>query len=135
MSDKKAITKKAEAAPAEAVELLQNRAVFVPATDIYEDEKAIVVVCDVPGVEESQVNVALENHVLTLIAPQAVEATEGFECLHRGYRTGVYRRTFNIPEDIDSNRISAQLKQGVLRVTLPKAEAAKPRAIKVESVA
>jgi HSP20 family protein len=115
------------------VELAQDQPVFVPATDIYEREDAVLVACDMPGVEQSQVDVTLENDILTLTGVQATGDPQGKECLHRGYRTGVWRRSFTLTADVDHGKIQARIANGVLKVLLPKAEQARPRRIAVEA--
>ena len=119
---------------AQGVEMAQDRPVFVPATDIFEREDAVMVVCDVPGVDEKDVDVSLENDVLTITATQEVQEPDSkLELLHRGYRTGIWRRSFTLTADVDATKIRAQIANGVLSVVLPKAEAAKPRRIQVEA--
>ena len=133
MTEKKkesAMQKRPESQPAE---LAQDRPVFIPATDIFERDDAVMVVCDVPGVDEKQVDVSLENDVLTITAMQGEESREGLELLHRGYRSGIWRRSFTLTADVDASKIRAQIKQGVLSVILPKSEAARPRRIQVEA--
>jgi len=124
---KKEIKKRQDA----AIELAQDRPVFAPVADIYEKEDAILVVCDMPGVDEKNIEVTLDNDELTLTGYQETEQTEGYELLHRGYQTGIFRRTFTLTSEINREKIEAKINHGILRLILPKAEEAQPRKIAV----
>lgn len=115
------------------VELTRDEPVFLPATDIYEKSDAVLVMCDMPGVDEKSVDVGLENGVLTITGRQESAPMDGYELLHHGYRTGIFRRTFNVTADIDASKIDAKISKGVLRLILPKTEKAQPRKIAVVS--
>lgn len=105
--------------------------VLVPPTDIYEGEDRILVYSDMPGVQPKDLDVTLENDVLTLTGTASpVEAPEG-EWVHRGFHPGVFRRTFVLTADVNREGIVARLSQGVLEVELPKAVEAQPRKIPV----
>jgi len=117
-----------------AAEMTRDLPVFVPATDICDLKDAIEVVCDMPGVDEKQVDITLENNVLTIAGCQAADEPQGYVLAHRGYREGMFRRAFTLTDTIDRARIKAHMAHGVLRLTLPKAEASKPRKIAVEAV-
>lgn len=111
-----------------------GRRVFLPAVNIYETESQIVLMSDMPGVDEKTVEVGLEGDVLTILGRSAVEAPKGMEPAYAEYSSGDYRRSFTLSGDhIDRERIEATVKNGVLKVTLPKAEAAKPRRITVKA--
>lgn len=112
-------------------EMIHEGRVYVPETDIYEKDDAILVRCDMPGVSQDQVDIRLENTELEITATQAEGAPEGYDLLAGEYRTGVFRRKFNIPQLIDHDAIKARLHNGVLDVELPKAEQAKPRRIEI----
>lgn len=105
--------------------------VFVPATDIYEKDDAILVRCDLPGVAQDQVDIRLDNTELEISGTQSAGKPDGVDLLAGEYETGVFRRTFNIPHMIDRDGIKARLHNGVLDIALPKAEQAKPRKIEV----
>jgi len=115
------------------IEATQDRPVFVPATDIYESPEEILVVCDMPAVDEKNAEVRLEEGVLTIVGLQDLQEPEGHQRLHRGYDSGVYRRSFTVSAQIDSSKIQAKMDQGVLRLVLPKFEEAKPRKITVQA--
>lgn len=119
-----------EARPTEAT---RNLPVLAPATDIYETDHALVVVVDMPGVDERHLEVTLENQVLTLSGRAEGLPGAERELLYREFGPAEFRRTFTVQDDIDREKITARLKNGVLRVTLPKAARAQPRRIAVQS--
>ena len=115
------------------VELTRDEPVFLPATDIYEKSDAVLVMCDMPGVDEKSVDVDLENGVLTITGRQEAVPPDGYELLHQGYRTGIFRRTFNVmTTDVDTAKIDARISKGVLSITLPKIEEARKKGRKIE---
>lgn len=105
--------------------------VFVPTTDIYEKDDAILVRCDMPGVEQGEVDITLESNELTITGSQAVAKPEGYDLLSTEYETGTFQRTFKVPQLIDRDKIKAKLHNGVLDIELPKAEQAKPHKIEI----
>jgi HSP20 family protein len=107
--------------------------VFVPAADIYETQQAVVVVADMPGVDEKHVTVTLENDLLTIAGQAVPEQVQDGDVLYQGYVSGDYSRSFKITQGVDRDKIQAQMKNGALRVTLPKAEHLQPRSIAVEA--
>ncbi|MBN2704754.1 MAG: Hsp20/alpha crystallin family protein [Pontiellaceae bacterium] len=115
----------------EEMESKQYLRTYVPTTDIYEKEDAILVRCDVPGVPQEQIDIHLDNHELEITATQKGEHPEGYELMVSEYDTGVFRRKFSIPQLIDRDNIRARLHNGVLDIELPKAEQAKPRRIEI----
>ncbi len=131
MSTDKKLINKIDKQAKEIAELTHDRQVFVPATDIYEKGESIYVVCDVPGVDEKNVDISLENNVLTITAHQELQRIEGYEILHQGYVNGIYQRLFTIMDGVDREKIKAKLNNGVLSVELPKAEALKSKKISV----
>ncbi len=104
--------------------------VFVPQTDIYETDDAIYVVCDVPGVAEDSIDITLENNVLTINGYVHTHRPDGYQLSYAEYRVGDYQRRFTLSDEIDKDGIEASLKDGVLRLRLPKAKPAS-RKIKV----
>jgi HSP20 family molecular chaperone IbpA len=120
-----------KAAPAAMEPTREDRPVFVPAVDIYEREDAILVRCDMPGVDEKDLEITLEDNVLTLTGPQQTGVPEGYENVTGEYQAGVYHRAFTIAQEIDQSRIKASMKHGVLDIQLPKSEETQPRRIEV----
>ncbi len=109
-----------------------ERKVFVPAVNIYETKENIVLMADMPGVDENSVDITLENDVLTVQGRSSVEAPRGLEPAYAEYSSGDYRRSFTLSANqINRDGIEAALKNGVLKVTLPKTEAVKPKKIAV----
>jgi len=105
---------------------------FQPAVDIYETPDAIVVTADIPGAALDAIETDVRDNVLTLSA-RVEPVPSSFRPLHREYEVGHYTRQFRLGQQIDQTRISASLRDGVLTLTLPKADAAKPRRIEVKS--
>jgi HSP20 family molecular chaperone IbpA len=112
-------------------EPVQEGRVYVPHTDIYEKDDAILVRCDMPGVAQDQLDIRLDNNELEITGTQTASAPAGMDQLMAEYETGTYRRKFNIPQLIDREKIRARLHNGVLELELPKAEQAKPRKIEI----
>jgi HSP20 family protein len=105
--------------------------VYVPVTDIFETEAALMLALEMPGVDRDNVNVKLESGVLTIEGEIDFGKYQGLLPVYTEYNVGNYARNFQLSNDIDQDRISAELKDGVVMLTLPKAEKAKPRKIKV----
>ena len=104
---------------------------YVPYTDIYESDEALCVVMEMPGVERKDINVALENGVLRVDAQIDFAKYAGLEPVYTEYNVGHYTRSFTLPNTIDQEKISAQVEDGVLTLTLPKGRGAQPRRIAI----
>jgi HSP20 family protein len=106
--------------------------VFTPAVDIFETEKEITLLADIPGVKAGDLDIDLHENVLSLEgdvkSPEGADEVDVF----KEYRTGKYYRQFTLSQVIDQSKIKAELKDGVLRLKLPKVEAATPRKIAVK---
>jgi HSP20 family molecular chaperone IbpA len=124
---------KEEVTAAEGTERTRECACFVPRADIYEVEDQIVIVADVPGVDESSVEITLEKNILTINAFIEPVEMEGFTPVFAEYEVGDYQRSFKLSNEIDSDKIKATIKDGVLRLYLPKAAAAQARKISVKA--
>ena len=106
---------------------------WTPAVDILETENELVLKMDVPEVELKDVDIRLENQTLTVKGERKFEKREDSKAYHRIERSyGTFARTFNLPDTVDTENVRADYKNGVLNITLPKKEVAKPRTIKVE---
>ena len=104
---------------------------FVPTVDIYEDRDSLKVILEMPGVEKGNVDVRVEEGVLFVEGRLDLAKYRGLQPLYTEYNIGNYSRSFRLSNAIDQDKISAELKDGVLSLTLPKAEKAKPRTIQV----
>jgi len=104
---------------------------FVPNADIHETSDALTVVMEMPGVDRNHLNVSLENDVLRVDGQIDFSKYEGMEPVYTEYNVGHYTRSFTLSNKIDQERISAQLEDGVLTLTLPKAAEARVRRIAI----
>jgi HSP20 family molecular chaperone IbpA len=109
-------------------ERTRSTSAFIPSADIYENDEAVYLVCDLPGVSDESVDITLEENVLTINGYVDFTAPEGYQLAYAEYRVGDYQRRFAISNEIDQEHIEAKLNNGVLRLTLPKA---KPEARKI----
>ena len=105
--------------------------VFVPRVDIRETNDAIALIADMPGVDEKSVDITLEKNVLTITGSVVQPVYKDHSIVHAEYDTGDFERAFTISDEVDRDRINATVKNGVLRVTLHKAEKAKARKIAI----
>jgi HSP20 family protein len=107
---------------------------FYPSVDIAEDDKKIVLKTDLPGVEEKDIEVTVDDGTLTLSGERKFEKETKEENFHRVERRfGSFSRSFALPENVDADNVSASYKKGVLEVTLPKTES-KEKKVKVVAV-
>lgn len=107
---------------------------WAPAVDITESDDAFLVTADLPGVPKENINIEVLDNVITISGERTSEVEKDEKGAHRIERTyGSFRRSLTIPTAVDSENVSAKFKDGVLEVTLPKSEAAKPRLINVEA--
>lgn len=105
---------------------------FAPPVDVYEDEHNVVLKVEVPGIDEKDIDVRVENNVLTVHGERKVdkeEKEENFRRIERQY--GSFTRTFTLPSTVDAERIQADYDKGILKIVLPKKAEAKPKSIKV----
>lgn|SRR5690349_8130581 len=116
-----------------AAESTRPGVLLTPAVDIFEDPSALTVLADMPGVKPAHLTIDLRDGVLTILGhAEAAEAPTEMPLLQE-YSAATFQRSFTLSEAIDQGQIKATLKQGVLRLRLPKAEQAKPRQIKIEA--
>lgn len=127
-------TQKQEAEMTEGAERTRASRVYVPHVDIYSDGDDIIILADMPGVAEQDVDIMLEKDVLTINGyVSGGEAPEGYEQAHGEYGVGDYQRRFTLPDEIDRDGVEASLNNGVLRVVLPRAPEAQARRITVKA--
>jgi HSP20 family protein len=105
--------------------------IFMSNADIYETEDALNVVLEMPGVEKDNVEIRVEDDVLSVQGHLDLSKYKGLQPLYTEYNVGHYARSFQLSSRVDQSKISAEMKDGVLTLKLLKAEEAKPRTIKV----
>lgn len=104
---------------------------FMPTADIFEAEHALTVVLEMPGVDKSNVDISVEGDILTIDGRLDFSKYEDMQPVYTEYNVGHYRRSFSLSNRIEQSKISAEMKDGVVTVTLPKAEEARPRRITI----
>ena len=105
---------------------------YVPTADIYESEETLMVILEMPGVQKENVDIRVEEGTLKIDGRLDLSKYEDLIPLYTEYNIGHYTRSFSLSNKIDQAQISADLNDGVLSLTLPKAAEAKPRTIKVQ---
>ena len=133
MTDSKEIKLKGKQEVTAPAEQTTPGVVFTPQVDIFENEKAITLLADIPGVKAEKLNIDLRENVLTITGD--IESVKGpdEEDVVAEYETGRYYRQFTLSEMIDQGKIDAKLSDGVLRLDLPKVEKATPRKIAIKT--
>jgi HSP20 family protein len=107
---------------------------FIPAVDIYEDDKKVVLKLEVPGIEEKDLDISVENHTLTVKGERKLEKEEKEQNFHRiERRYGSFYRAFTLPNTVDTENVDAKYESGVLKLELKKKPEAQPRQIKVNA--
>ncbi len=105
---------------------------FVPAVDVYEDEHNITLKLEVPGIEQKDLDIRVENNTLTVRGERKFDKEEKEENFHRiERRYGSFVRSFTLPSTVDAENVNADYENGVLKIRLAKREEAKPKQIKV----
>ncbi|GAB6269964.1 MAG: Hsp20/alpha crystallin family protein [Smithella sp.] len=114
-------------------EKIRNVKIFVPHVDIYETRDALFLIADMPGVDDKSVDVELEKNILTISGRVENGRVKDYSLVFSEYEVGDYERTFTLSNEIDREKIRATVKQGVLRLELPKAEKVKPKKIAINA--
>ncbi len=107
---------------------------FMPAFDVSETENELIITAEVPGMDKKDLDIHLSEGVLTVKGEkkqETEEKKENYHCVERRY--GAFSRTMRLPVDVDTDKVDAAYKDGVLKITLPKSETAKPRKIEVKN--
>ncbi len=112
-----------------AAEITREGPVYTPRVDIWENEKELTLVADIPGVEPDGLEIDLRDNILTIMGK--VKPEEDHRYILKEFGVGNYYRRFTLSEVIDQEQIAASVKNGVLTLTLPKVEKAKPRKIQI----
>jgi len=124
---------KQEAIIPEEGERTRECPVYIPRADIFESEEQVIVIADMPGVDENSVDIVLEKNTLTIRGYVEPEDHVDYTLSYAEYGVGDYERSFVLSNEIDQDKIEASMKNGVLRLVLPKQEEAKTRKIQVKS--
>jgi HSP20 family molecular chaperone IbpA len=127
MSDEKELVKSEK----DMVEKSRPVSTVTPVVDIYENDDEILLHADMPGVEKDKITVNVDNGTLTITGVREIE-TKGVATWEE-FGNVEYKRNFSVPQTIDVSKVDAELKDGVLRLHLPKSEAAKPRQIEIKT--
>lgn len=105
---------------------------YSPHTDIHESSDALIITMDMPGVEKKNVDILLEQNVLTITGNVDFTNYEGLKPIYSEYNVGNYSRSFSLSSEIDQDRISAKIENGVLELALPKIKEAVTKKIEVQ---
>ena len=133
MSEKTMEIEKQEVTTTEETERTRECRCFIPRSDIYELDDQIVIVADVPGVDEKSIDVMIEKNILTINALVDPALPQGYSLSFAEYEVGDFQRSFRLSDEIDRKKIQASVKDGVLRLYLPKAKEALMRKISVKA--
>ena len=105
---------------------------WTPAVDVKEADDALTLYVELPGIPKDKIGISLENHVLTVHGERTFHEGEDRDQFHRVERYyGKFSRSFRLPREVDGSKVAARYEDGVLRLEIPKAEAAKPRQITI----
>jgi len=124
---------KEEVTPTEETERTRDVRCFIPRADVYEKDDQIVIVADVPGAAQDSIDIMLEKNILTINAYVDPHSMEDYTLTFAEYETGDYQRSFRLSNEIDRDKIEAIVKDGVLRLHLPKSGEARARKISVKA--
>lgn len=130
MAEENNIEKQETTVP-DGTERTKTRKVYVPQVDIFETDQAILLVADLPGVDEAGVDVTIEKNILTIRGTSSVDVPADHTPAYAEYEIGDYERAFTISNEVDREGVQAQVKNGVLRLTLPKAKHALAKKVTV----
>ena len=133
MADKQELQVQEKREAEKAQEQTRPLRAFLPTADIFETEEALAVVLEMPGVDRNNIDVNVDNGMLTIEGRIDFNKYEGLQPAYSEYNIGPFRRSFRISSQIDQDKIKAEMRDGVITLTLPKAEEAKPRRIEVRS--
>jgi len=129
MSDDKAVAASATQQTAQG----EAQRFVLPAVDVFEDASGITLLADMPGVPKEQLELKVEGDTLSIEGSVHSHTPDGLEAVYAEVRVPRYRRSFTLSRELDTGRIEANLKDGVLRLRIPKAAHAQPRRIEVQA--
>jgi HSP20 family molecular chaperone IbpA len=110
----------------------QAQRTVMPAVDVFEDSTGITLLADMPGVPRDRLNVKVEAETLSIEGEVATQTPDGLEAVYAEVRVPRYRRTFTLSRELDTSKVEANLKDGVLKLRIPKQAHAQPRRIEVQ---
>jgi len=122
---------KQESATPNGTERIKSRKVYVPAVDILENDQSLLLVSEMPGVDDAGVDVTIEKNILTIKGTVSDHVPQGYKLSYEEYGIGDYERSFTLPNEIDRDGVEATIKNGVLKLTLPKVKQAATRKVAV----
>ena len=125
MNDETSVIRQSQAAREEAA--------LLPPVDVFEDAAGITLYADLPGVSKDRLNLQVDGDTLTIEGEMNLEMPQGMEATHAEVSLPRFRRLFTLSKELDTGKLSAELKQGVLKLRIQKAEHAKPRRIEVQA--
>lgn len=125
MNEKTDVARKEEARAA-------AESALMPPVDVFEDATGITLLADLPGVPKDRLHLQVEAETLTIEGEVALDVPEGMEATHAEVNLPRYRRVFTLSRELDTDKVSAEFRNGVLTLRIPKAEHAQPRRIEVE---
>lgn len=116
----------------QVAETRREEAALLPAVDVIEDAQGITLYADLPGVPKDRLSLLIEAGTLTIQGEVDLDLPEGMEATHAEVALPRYRRVFTLSKELDSDKVSAEFNQGVLKLRIPKAEHAQPRRIPIQ---
>lgn len=119
--------------PSARAETVSQAPTFQPPTDVVETKDAVIMLIDMPGADPESLNVTLDKRILTVTARSISSPPPDYTLLHAEFEDGNYERRFTLSDQVDGERIDAALKDGVLRLTLPKATPSPAKKIEVKA--
>ena len=125
---------KEEVEMTEGAERPRPRRVFIPRATIYEAGDEITILVDMPGVQADNIDITMEKNELKINGMVSFDTPEGYSLVYREYSIGDFERSFVLPRDIDREKVDASIKDGVLKLTLHRAEEFKSRKINVKMI-
>ena len=126
-------TQKQEVQAIEGVERTRSMRVYVPRVDIFSEDDEVIILVEMPGVDENELDISLEKKVLTINGFVSPIEPEGYDLAYSEYNIGDYQRSFTLPDELDTDSIEAKINNGVLRISLQKAPEAQTRKISVKA--
>ncbi|HET6514497.1 MAG TPA: Hsp20/alpha crystallin family protein [Thermodesulfovibrionales bacterium] len=133
MTDTAREMQKKEAGTPETGERTRATRIYAPQVDIIERKNDIMVIADMPGVDETSVDITLEKNILTIYGRVDVETPQDHRLSLSEYGIGDYQRVFTLSDEVDRDKIQATVKNGVLSLVMPKAESARTRKIPIKA--